>query len=188
MKIGVLALQGAVTEHMNMLSRLGVDPVAIKHPNHFNNISGLIIPGGESTTINKLIRNLNLYEHIWIMSQSNLPIMGTCAGLITLASEVEEGYPEPLNILDIKVKRNASGRQVDSFETELKIPEIGTDPFKAVFIRAPYIVNVGKNVTGLAYFQDKVTAVKESNVLACSFHPELTDDTRIHEYFLSLTP
>lgn len=187
MKIGVLALQGAFREHVAMLRRMNVGAVEVRLPEELEGLDGLIIPGGESTTIGKLATEYGLIEPIRAMVAEGKAVWGTCAGTIMMAKDV--GMKQPLlGVMDVQVKRNAFGRQVDSFETDLKIPEIkngGSTPFHAIFIRAPLIASVGENVQVLARLDDgTIVAARQGNLLATSFHPELASDTRFHEYFL----
>ena len=183
-RIGVLAQQGAFVEHVAMLRRLGVEAVAIRLPEELEGLDGLIIPGGESTSIGKLIRDYDLLEPLRRLAEQGLPIMGTCAGMILLAKRVSGLNLEPLGVMDINVKRNAFGRQVDSFETDLDIPAIGAPPFHAVFIRAPYIERVGDGVDTLAWLPNGIgVAARQGNMVALAFHPELTNDLRLHDYF-----
>ncbi|KYH15344.1 pyridoxal 5'-phosphate synthase glutaminase subunit PdxT [Staphylococcus kloosii] len=179
MKIGVLALQGAVREHIRHIELSGHEGVAIKRVEQLEDIDGLILPGGESTTLRRL---MNLYGFKDALQQSSLPMFGTCAGLIVLAKDIvgEEGY---LNKLDITVQRNSFGRQVDSFESELDIKGIAED-IEGVFIRAPHIESVRDNVDVLSTVGDKIVAVQEGKYLGVSFHPELTDDYRVTYYFI----
>ncbi|MCX6003774.1 MAG: pyridoxal 5'-phosphate synthase glutaminase subunit PdxT [Chloroflexi bacterium] len=187
MKIGVLALQGAFAEHIAVLKRLNVDVVPVRLPHQLEELDGLIIPGGESTTITKLMVNYNLAHKISELAKKNFPIFGTCAGMIVIASGVANGKIEPIGAMAIKVKRNAFGRQVDSFETELAIPALGKKPFVGVFIRAPLIESVGKEVKVLAKLPDgTIVAARQDKLLVCAFHPELTDDLRFHQYFLDI--
>lgn len=180
MKIGVLALQGAVREHLRHIELSGQEGIAIKRVEQLEEIDGLILPGGESTTLRRL---MNLYGFKEALVNSDLPMFGTCAGLIVLAQDIvgEEGY---LKKLDITVERNSFGRQVDSFESELDIKGIAED-IEAVFIRAPHVEKVNSdNVEVLSTVGDKIVAVKEGNYLGVSFHPELTDDYRVTQYFI----
>ena len=185
MLIGVLALQGAFIEHQQMLARLGVESREVRQRKHLDGLDGLIIPGGESTTIGKLLDVLGMTEAVRDLGRAGLPIWGTCAGMILLATDV--GRPQTLlGLLDITVRRNAFGSQLDSFEADLAVPALGDAPFRAVFIRAPIIERLGPGVTPLATLEDgTVVAAERDNYLATSFHPELTGDTRFHEYFLS---
>lgn len=195
MKIGVLALQGAFREHVEMLRGLGIEAVEVRLPHELGAVDGLIIPGGESTTIGKIATQYGLIEPIRKMVTQGKPVWGTCAGMIILAKDVGmEGHArmkQPLvGVMDVQVKRNAFGRQVDSFETDLEIPalENGREiPFHAMFIRAPLIESVGQAVKVLATLQDgTIVAAQQDNLLATSFHPELTRDARFHQYFVSL--
>ena len=186
--VGVLALQGDFREHIKMLEKINVPVIEIRFPQQLEEIDGLIIPGGESTTINKLMDKYGFKEGLKVFMGSGKPIFGTCAGLILLASGVS-GREPGLGFIDIKVKRNAYGRQVDSFEEVVSINlDHRPDPkgFKSVFIRAPKIVYTGKNVKILSSLGEDVLLAREKNILVCSFHPELTDDTRIHEYFIEM--
>lgn len=180
MKIGVLALQGAVREHIRHIELSGHEGIAVKKVEQLEEIEGLILPGGESTTLRRL---MNLYGFKEALQNSTLPMFGTCAGLIVLAQDIvgEEGY---LNKLNITVQRNSFGRQVDSFETELDIKGIATD-IEGVFIRAPHIEKVGQGVDILCKFNEKIVAVQQGKYLGVSFHPELTDDYRVTDYFIN---
>ncbi|NYE57608.1 pyridoxal 5'-phosphate synthase glutaminase subunit PdxT [Carboxydothermus ferrireducens] len=184
MKIGVVAMQGAFREHEQTLARLGVETLRIRRPEQLSQIDGIIIPGGESTTIGKLLGDFNLMEPLRERILSGLPVFGTCAGMILLAKEIENSNQPRIGTMDIKVARNAFGRQVDSFEVDLEIPEVGQEPVRAVFIRAPYILEVKPNVQVLAKVDDKIVMARQDNMLVSAFHPELTDDLRIHRYFI----
>ena len=185
--IGVLALQGDFAEHIGMLQRLGVDAREVRLPSELCKVDGLIIPGGESTTIAKLLDRYEITSPLTEQVRQGMPIWGTCAGMIMLAKELEDDRPEPLGLLDIQVARNAFGRQVDSFEVYLEIPALGDGAFHAVFIRAPVVTKVGLGVSVLARLQDDtVVAVQQDGLLATAFHPELSEDTRFHEYFSEL--
>lgn len=186
MKIGVLALQGAFREHARMLQQLGADTVLVKLPKHLDGIEGLVIPGGESTTIGKLMREYDLLEPIRAMGQEGLPVFGTCAGMIVMAKEIEGAEEPHLGLMSVRVNRNSFGRQRESFEADLEMPAVGDEPYPAVFIRAPHVTQVGAGVDVLAKYDDRIVAAREGNFLALSFHPELTDDPRIHKYFLSM--
>lgn len=179
MKIGVLALQGAVREHIRHIELSGHEGIAIKRVEQLEEIDGLILPGGESTTLRRL---MDLYGFKEKLQQSNLPMFGTCAGLIVLAKHVE-GETGYLKKLDITVERNSFGRQVDSFESELDIKGIAED-IEGVFIRAPHIASVEDGVEVLSTVGDKIVAVKQGNYLGVSFHPELTGDYRVTQYFI----
>ena len=186
MKIGVLALQGAFREHIEALRELGVDAVEVRLPEQLEGLDGLIIPGGESTTIGKLAVQYGLAEAIRRYVSDDNPVYGTCAGMIMLSKDV--GMDQPLfGLMDIKVERNAFGRQLDSFETDLDIPALGNEPFHAVFIRAPKIEDVGDGVEVLARLDDGTpVAARQGKMIVTAFHPELTEDLRFHRYFLDL--
>jgi len=190
MKIGVLALQGDFAEHIAMLKRIKVETAQVRLPEHLMGLDGLIIPGGESTTIGKLANDFGLLEPLREFGQRHA-IWGTCAGAIFLSKDINRDQPL-LGLMDIKVERNAFGRQVDSFETDLDVPELkqvtGTkNPYHAVFIRAPLIESVSADAKSLASLADgRIVAAQQGHLLATAFHPELTNDTRFHEYFLSL--
>lgn len=186
MKIGVLALQGAVAEHIQMLSALGTEAVPVRLPSQLNGLDALIIPGGESTTISKLLSDYGLMEPIRKLTKQGFPIFGTCAGLVLLARKVPNLEMEPIGLMDIEVTRNAFGRQVDSFETDLKIAALHDGSFHGVFIRAPIIEKAGSDVEVLCQLNNKPVAVRQGKLLACAFHPELSDDLRFHRYFLEL--
>ena len=190
MKIGVLAIQGSFAEHISMLKLLVVEAVEVRLPGQLEGLDGLIIPGGESTTIGKLATDFGLMEPLWAFGHHHA-VWGTCAGAIFMSKDVSR--PQPLlNLMDIKVVRNAFGRQVDSFEAELDIPELkqvtgSAAPYHAVFIRAPIIESVQGSAKILAVdTKGRIVAAQQDHLLATSFHPELTDDTRFHEYFISL--
>ena len=190
MKIGVLALQGDFAEHIAMLKRINVEASEVRLPKHLDGLDGLVIPGGESTTIGKLAVAYDLMEPLKLFGQRHA-IWGTCAGAIFISKDIGRDQPL-LGLMDIKVQRNAFGRQIDSFETELNIPELkqatGTkEDYHAVFIRAPIIESVSGDAKILATVSDgRIVAAQQGHLLATSFHPELTNDTRFHEYFLSL--
>ena len=186
-KIGVLALQGDFAEHLVVLRKVGVDAREVRLPSEMEAVDGLIIPGGESTTIARLVDSYGLREAIKARANSGMAVWGTCAGLILAASKLEDERPEPLGLMAIAVSRNAFGRQVDSFEEDLPVPVLGERPFHAVFIRAPVIREIHNGVNKLANLSDgRVVAARQGNVLGTAFHPELTEDTRFHEYFLSM--
>ncbi|WP_026369792.1 pyridoxal 5'-phosphate synthase glutaminase subunit PdxT [Kallotenue papyrolyticum] len=190
MTVGVLALQGAFIEHEQMLRRLGQQVVQVRLPQHLEQIDRLIIPGGESTTIGKLLVAYNLLEPIRARAAAGMPLWGTCAGMILLAREIVEGRPEgqpALGLMDVTVRRNAFGRQLDSFEADLQVQGLDGPPVRAVFIRAPVIERVGTGVEPLARLADgRMVAARQGHLLATAFHPELTDDPRFHALFLSL--
>jgi 5'-phosphate synthase pdxT subunit len=187
MRIGVLASQGAFIEHITVLHQLEVEAVPVRLPQELKGLDGLIIPGGESTSINKLMLDYNLINEIKNLATNGLPIFGTCAGMILLASDVPDSKVEPLEIMKIRVKRNVFGRQRESFETELSIPVLGENPFPGVFIRAPLIEQTEDGVEILARLADgSVVAARQDKLLVSAFHPELTDDLRFHQYFLDI--
>lgn len=183
MKIGILGFQGAVIEHQQHIEKIGHEAVIVLYPEQLSELDGLILPGGESTTMGKLLRRTGMLE---VMQQSilaGLPVWGTCAGMILLAKEIENDEVRHLALMDITVRRNAYGRQIDSFEVEMPIQEIGIEPFPLVFIRAPYITKVGDGVQVLCSVDGHIVAAKEQNMLVTSFHPELTEDSAFHRYF-----
>lgn len=187
-RIGVLALQGDFREHLRVLNSLGADAVPVRRPEEVDDLDGLVIPGGESSVMDKLSRAFGLAEPLRSAISAGLPVYGTCAGLIMLADTVIDAITgqQTLGGLPISVRRNAFGNQLDSFETELAIPELGEPPVHAVFIRAPVVESVGDGVSVLAQLDDgRVVAVESQNLLGTAFHPEVTGDTRFHEYFLS---
>jgi pyridoxal 5'-phosphate synthase pdxT subunit len=193
-KIGILALQGAFVEHIQMLRQLGVDAVEVRKPEHLHDLDGLIIPGGESTTMGLVAERWGIVEPLREWVKAKRPIWGTCAGMILLAERAEgqkQGGQPLLGGLDVTVNRNYFGRQVDSFETELVVPLWGDEPFHAVFIRAPAIIAVGPKVEQLAVVttqsgEQVIAAVREQNILATAFHPELTNDLRWHALFVEM--
>jgi pyridoxal 5'-phosphate synthase pdxT subunit len=180
-RIGVLAVQGAFAEHIDVLRSLGVDAVPVRLPQEVEGLAGLILPGGESTTMRKLMDRWDLRQPILDLAASGAPIFGTCAGMILLATEITDGDPPVLPLLDISVKRNAFGRQLESFEAELDVPLLGDQPVHGVFIRAPIVERVGDDVDILAGLEDgRVVAVRRGAVLATAFHPELAGESRFH--------
>ena len=184
-KIGVLALQGAFREHIYSIKKCGVDAVEIKFPDQLSEVDGLIIPGGESTTINKLLKKYNFKLYLDEFHKSGKAIYGTCAGLILIANKVEnEDFG--LGYIDIDVSRNFYGRQIDSFEEYVSLSFDEDKKFKAIFIRAPKILRVGLDVDILSKINDNIILARKANVLVSTFHPELQDDNRIHEYFLKM--
>lgn len=186
MKIGVLALQGAVSEHINSLQRAGADKVvSVKRKEDLEGLDGLVLPGGESTTIGKLMNQYDLMDPTREMAKAGVPLFGTCAGLILLANRIEGQDWSHLGVMDIFVNRNSFGRQRESFEANLPVKGL-EEPFSAVFIRAPHIIEVGEQVDVLAKFEDRIVTARQGNLLATSFHPELTDDVRLHKYFLDM--
>ncbi len=188
MRVGVLAAQGAFQEHIAALCQLDADAVPIRLPRELDHLGALVIPGGESTSISRVMLDFDLTTAIRKRAAAGMPIWGTCAGMILLAKTISDGEKvEPLRLMDITVRRNAFGRQVDSFEADLDVPALDDGPFHAVFIRAPLVESVGDDVEVLARLPDEtIVAVKQGALLGTSFHPELTDDLRFHRYFLEL--
>lgn len=185
MKIGVFALQGAFLEHEQALWKLGAETTEIRRRAHFSDgLDGIILPGGESTVQGKLLREEGLLQPVREAIAGGLPVFGTCAGLILLAKELTNDPNVYFGLLDVTVKRNAYGRQLGSFRAELNVEDVGS--FPAVFIRAPYIERVGEGVRALAQVEGKCVAARQNNMLATAFHPELTEDLRIHEYFCNM--
>jgi 5'-phosphate synthase pdxT subunit len=186
-KIGVLALQGAFEEHLACLNRLRIEASEVRLPEEFDGLNGLVIPGGESTTMARLMRDYGLTAPLRKIIGNGFPVMGTCAGMIMLAHKIADVGAPTLDVMDIRVHRNGFGRQIDSFETDLSIPVIGKKLYPAVFIRAPFIEHIGDGVEVLAHLSDgTAVAARQGNMLALSFHPELTDDLRLHAYFLEI--
>lgn len=186
-RVGVLALQGDFREHLSVIRGLGADAVPVRRTDELAAVDGLVIPGGESSVMDKLARAFGLAEPLKAAIRAGLPVYGTCAGLIMLADRVLDAIEgqESLGGLDVAVRRNAFGSQVDSFETDLAIPELGDPPVHAVFIRAPAVESLGGRARALAVLEDgRVVAVEQGNLLGTSFHPEMTGDTRFHQYFL----
>ena len=187
MRIGVLALQGAFREHLDTLAAIGVEGVRVREPADLEGVSGLILPGGESTTMRQLIERWGLRGPILDLARSGAPIYGTCAGMIVLARDIAGGEEPILPLLDVRVERNAFGRQLDSFEADIPVDVLGSTPVHAVFIRAPVIEETGPDVDVLARLDDgRVVAVRERNVLATSFHPELAGETRFHRLLATM--
>jgi len=192
-RVGVLALQGDVREHISALRDSGADAIAVGDADELSSVDGLVIPGGESTTMSKLALRDGLMEPLREARATGLPMYGSCAGMIMLADRIHDGRSDQETIggLDIDVRRNAFGRQVDSFETDLRIPALGDTPFPGVFIRAPWVEAVGLEVQVLGRIEEgeragTIVAVEHAGLLATSFHPELTGDTRVHAYFVEM--
>lgn len=186
-RVGVLALQGDFREHLAVVRSLGADAKSVRRPEDLSRIDGLIIPGGESSVIDKLSRLFGLAEPLTAAIAAGLPVYGTCAGLIMIADTIQDASPgqQSFGGLDVVVRRNAFGSQLDSFETDIEIPVLGDPPVHAVFIRAPVVESVGSGVTVLGELSDgRIVAVEQGNLLGTSFHPEMTGDTRFHELFL----
>lgn len=188
LKVGVLSVQGASREHLEALRRLGAEAMGVRTPEEVAAADALIIPGGESTTIGKLMARYGLLEAVKEHANSGKPLLGTCAGMILMAKTIETaGKDQPrLAVMDITVERNAFGRQVDSFEADVDFAGVNSGPVRAVFIRAPVIRSVGDGVGVLAVHDGRIVAARQGNLLALAFHPELTDDLRIHRYFLAM--
>ena len=185
--VGVVAVQGDFAEHIALLNRLDVTAREVRLPKDLKGLDALIIPGGESTTLRHLFDLYDLTGPITELVSAGLPAWGTCAGMIMMASELEDHRPQPLGLMDMTVSRNAYGRQVDSFQTELEFPNLGEEPFHAVFIRAPAATRIGPDIEVLGTLPDGApVALREGHMLVTAFHPELTKDTRFHQYFLSL--
>ena len=187
MKIGVLGLQGDVREHERALEAAGATPVVVRRPDEIASVDGVVLPGGESTTIGKLLDRFELLEPLRARALTGMPLYGTCAGMILMATEIEgpQAAPHRLGVMDITVRRNAYGRQVDSFEADLDVAGLDS-PLRAAFIRAPVVKRVGPAVEVLAALDDRPVLVRERHLLASSFHPEMTGDERIHELFVDL--
>ncbi|NFQ62213.1 pyridoxal 5'-phosphate synthase glutaminase subunit PdxT [Clostridium sporogenes] len=184
-KVGVLDLQGSVVEHVKILEKIdNIEPIRVKYKEDLDNIQGIILPGGESTTLGKLLKDFHIYDTLKEKIEKGLPVWGTCAGMILLAKDIEGQEESYFKAIDIKVKRNAYGSQLNSFFIEEMLEDIDREPIELVFIRAPYITTVGSNVTILKKVNGNIVAAKEKNVLVTSFHPELTEDTRLHKYFI----
>ena len=187
MNIGVLAIQGDFAEHIAILRSIGIESREVRLPEQLDGLDGLIVPGGESTTLSRLMSIYHLREPIAQMAAEGRAVWGTCAGMIMLANEITEQDPEPLGLMDIGVRRNAFGRQVDSFEQPLQIRPLAPEPYNCIFIRAPVVIRVGPPVDVLASLDDgRPVAVQQGNLLATAFHPELTRDPRVHQYFVGL--
>jgi 5'-phosphate synthase pdxT subunit len=187
MRIGVLAVQGAFAEHIAVLRKLKAEALPVRLPSELVSLDGLIIPGGESTTISQLMRDYDLSDKIKKLAESGLPILGTCAGLIILAKTLSDASVPTLGLMDVTVRRNAFGRQRESFEAELNIPALGEKPFPGVFIRAPIIEQANGNASVLTRLDDgTIVAVQQEKLVATAFHPELTNDLRFHRYFLDI--
>lgn len=186
-KIGILAIQGDVREHGLMLSAIGQQWEEVRLPSQLYDLDGLIIPGGESTTIVQMIDTYDLRIPLQSLATNGLAVWGTCAGMIVVAKKLSDRKPVPLGLIDIEVSRNAFGRQIDSFETTVTITGIDGPPVHAVFIRAPQVINVGPNVDVLSTLgSEDPVVIRENKILATSFHPELTHDTRMHELFVRI--
>ncbi|MGE0490301.1 MAG: pyridoxal 5'-phosphate synthase glutaminase subunit PdxT [Vulcanimicrobiota bacterium] len=188
MRVGVMALQGAVIEHLQTLKACRVEAMEVRTPEHLAQVDGLILPGGESTTIGKLLARFGLLKAIKERAEQGMPLWGTCAGMILLAKQITNGLPDQhsLALMDLEVERNAFGRQVDSFEAGVEVAGLGGKPFPAVFIRAPLAHNPGSGVEVLGRVGERIVAARQGNLLATSFHPELSGDLRFHRYFIEM--
>ena len=187
MRIGVLAVQGAFIEHARTLRAIGVEPVEVRLPAELDGLAALILPGGESTAMRRLIDRWGLREPILDLARTGAPVLGTCAGMILLATEISDGDPTVFGLLDITVRRNAFGRQLESFEADLAVPILGDVPVHGVFIRAPAVERVGPAVDVVARLDDgRVVAVRQRNVIATAFHPELAGETRFHRLLATM--
>ena len=186
MKIGILSFQGGVIEHIKHIKALNSSAVEIKNPDQLDDIDGIILPGGESTTIGKLLKDTNMMIPLREKILNGLPVWGTCAGMILLAKNIENDEKAHMQVMDITVKRNAYGSQINSFLTYKKIDGICSEKIPLVFIRAPYITEIGSDVNVLCRVDDNIVAVRQKNMLATSFHPELTDNFQFHKYFIGI--
>jgi len=186
LRIGVVAMQGAFREHARAIRTLGAEAVEVRRPEQMEGLDGLILPGGESTAIGQLIQEFGLDPALRRFAEEGRPVYGTCAGMILLAKDVAGSQQYRLGLMDMRAQRNAFGRQRESFETGLAVPALGEEPFPAVFIRAPYIESVQSPCEALAVYGDKIVMAREGRFLATAFHPELTDDLRVHRYFLDM--
>lgn len=186
MRIGVLALQGGVIEHINHLKALDCETFEVRKPEELDNLDGIILPGGESTTIGKLMKKAGIFDKLKVKILDGFPVWGTCAGMILLAKDIENDEARHLQVMDITVKRNAYGNQLDSFLSQGKIDELSREDIPLVFIRAPYITKINKDVKALLKVNDNIVAARQGNILATSFHPELTESLEFHKYFVSM--
>lgn len=186
MKIGILGFQGAVIEHQRHIEKIGHEAIIVRYPEQLAELDGMILPGGESTTIGKLLNRTGMMDPLRERIREGLPVWGTCAGMILLAKELENDPVRHLAVMDITVKRNAYGTQIDSFDVNVEIPEVSTGEIPLVFIRAPYITSVGEGVKVISRIDGHIVAARENNMLVTSFHPELTDCSAFHRYFAGM--
>lgn len=186
MKIGILGFQGAVIEHQRHIEKIGHEAIVVRYPEQLAELDGMILPGGESTAIGKLLNRTGMMEPLRERIREGLPVWGTCAGMILLAKELENDPVRHLAVMDITVKRNAYGTQIDSFDVNVEIPEVSTGEIPLVFIRAPYITSVGEGVKVISRIDGHIVAARENNMLVTSFHPELTDCSAFHRYFAGM--
>ncbi|TDA70676.1 MAG: pyridoxal 5'-phosphate synthase glutaminase subunit PdxT [Clostridia bacterium] len=184
MRVGILALQGAFLEHREIMEKLGCETVEVRKPGQLEGIQAIIIPGGESTTMGRILLEQGMLAPLAEMGRAGVPIYGTCAGMVLLAKEIIGSQQPRLGLMDMVVRRNAYGRQVDSFEADIEVPVLGREPLRGVFIRAPRVETVGPGVVVLASYDGWPVLVREKNLLASAFHPELTTDLRLHRHFL----
>lgn len=182
--IGILALQGDIIKHARMIEKLGHRPLHVRYAEQLQQMDGLVLPGGESTTIGKLLVRFGLFEPLLDVLRHGLPVFGTCAGLILLAKKIEGSSQTRLGLMDITVTRNAYGPQIESFEADIRVPLLGETPVRAVFIRAPVVTAMAGEVEVLAHYEEKAVLLRQGQILGASFHPELTEDMRIHELFV----
>lgn len=186
MKIGVLGFQGAIVEHCQHIEKVGHEAVVVRYPQQLDDLAGIILPGGESTTMGKLLNRTGMMEPLRKKLITGLPVWGTCAGMILLAKELEQDSTVHLGVMDIAVKRNAYGTQIDSFDTQVRIPEVAEEEIPLVFIRAPYITRIGSGVKVLCEVAGNIVAAQANTMLVTSFHPELTDNSAFHRYFIGM--
>lgn len=186
MKIGILGFQGAIIEHQQHIEKLGHEAIVVRYPEQLDEVEGIILPGGESTTIGKLLHRTGMMGPLREKIQAGLPVWGTCAGMILLAKKLVNDPVRHIALMDIAVKRNAYGTQIDSFDVTVAIPGVCAEPIPLVFIRAPYITEVGEQVNVLCRVEGNVVAARENNMLVTSFHPELTDEPAFHQYFIGM--
>lgn len=186
MKIGVLGFQGAIIEHQRHIEKLGEEAVVVRYSEQLKDLDGIILPGGESTTIGKLLNRTGMMEPLRKRIQDGLPVWGTCAGMILLAKELVNDPVKHLALMDIAVKRNAYGTQIDSFDAQVEIPEVSQEKIPLVFIRAPYITKIGEKVRVLCQVDEHIVAARQDQMLVTSFHPELTDCSAFHRYFAEM--
>ena len=184
--IGVLGFQGAIIEHQQHIEKLGHNAIIVRYPEQLEELDGIILPGGESTTMGKLLHRTGIMQLLHDKIQHGLPVWGTCAGMILLAKEIDNDSTKHLALMDIVVRRNAYGTQIDSFNTAVNIEELSEDPIPLVFIRAPYIVRVGEAVNILCKVNENIVAARENKILVTSFHPELTKNLAFHQYFINM--
>lgn len=184
--IGILGFQGAIIEHQQHIEKLGHNAIIVRYPEELDELDGIILPGGESTTMGKLLHRTGIIQPLHDKIENGLPTWGTCAGMILLAKELDNDSIKHLALMDIVVRRNAYGTQIDSFNVDVIIPEVSEDLIPLVFIRAPYIVSVGKDVRVICKVDEHIVSARENNILVTSFHPELTVNSAFHQYFIEM--